>query len=70
MAMAMMPDGHIGSMMMTDQAMATKIMGMSMPSAGCSLMVTDKDGMVSMVDTSSTEAKAECERLAMTAPAM
>ena len=68
--MAMMPDGHMGSMMMTDDAMATKMMGMSMPATGCVMIMSGKDGMVSMVDTSSAEAKAECEKLAMAAPAM
>jgi len=70
MAMAMMPDGHMGSMAMTDEAMTTKMIEMSTPAAACMLMVTDKDGKVSMVDTSTAEAKAECEKLAMTAPAM
>ena len=68
--MAMMPDGHMGSMMMTDDAMATKMMGMSTPATGCVMMMSGKDGMMSMVDTSSAEAKAECEKIAMTAPAM
>ncbi|KKC34378.1 hypothetical protein WH91_03200 [Devosia psychrophila] len=67
--MAMMPDGHMGSMM-TDDAMATKMMGMSTPAAGCMMMMSGKDGMMSMIDTSSAEAKAECEKLAMPAPAM
>ena len=68
--MAMMPDGQMGSMMMTDDAMATKMMGMSTPAAGCMMMMSGKDGMMSMVDTSSAEAKAECEKIAMMAPAM
>jgi hypothetical protein len=68
--MAVMPDGHMGSMMMTDDAMTTKMMGMSTPVASCVMMMTDKDGKMYMVDTSSAEAKAECEKLAMSAPAM
>ncbi len=68
--MAMMPDGHMGSMMVTDDAMATKMLGMSTPATGCMMMMSGKDGMMSMVDTSSAEAKAECEKLAVAAPAM
>lgn len=68
--MAMLPDGHMGSMMMTDDAKANKMMGMATPATGCMMMMSDKDGKMSIVDTSSAEAKAECEKLAMTAPAM
>jgi len=67
--MAMMPDGHMGSMM-ADGAVATKMMGMATPATGCMMMMSDKDGKMSMIDTSSADAKAECEKLAMTAPAM
>ena len=68
--MAVMPDGHMGSMAVTDDAMAAKMMGMATPVAACTMMMTDKDGKMYMVDTSTPEALAECEKLAMTAPAM
>ncbi|MET3900301.1 hypothetical protein ABIB57_004267 [Devosia sp. UYZn731] len=70
MAMAMMPDGHMGSMMVTDPAMADTMMGMAKPAPGCMMMMSDKDGKMSMIDTSSADAMAECNKLAMTPPAM
>ena len=53
---------------MADEAMATKMMGMSKPATGCMMMMSDKDGKMSMIDTSSAEAMAECEKLAKTVP--
>jgi hypothetical protein len=63
-AMAMMPDGHVGAMHMTDAATATKMRGMAKAATGCTMMMTDRDGKISMLDTSSAEAKAECEKTA------
>ena len=62
--MAVMPDGHMGTMMMTDQAMMDSTMKMAQPMKGCMMFMTDKDGKTMMVDTSSDTAMAECEKIA------
>ncbi len=67
-AMAVMPDGHMGSMQVPDEATATKMMGMAKPATDCMMMMSDKAGKMSVVDTSSAEAKAECEKVAATPP--
>ena len=63
--MAVMPDGHTGTMMMTDPKMSAKMMKMSKPLSHCIMMMTSADGKVYMVDTSTAAAKAECEKMAM-----
>ncbi|MDB5539639.1 MAG: hypothetical protein JWQ89_1366 [Devosia sp.] len=68
-AMAMMPDGHMGRMKVSDAATATKMMGMAKPASGCLLVTSDKDGKISMVETRDAEAKAECDRISKMSPA-
>jgi len=62
--MAVMPDGHMGTMMVTDQMAMDKMMGMAKALDHCVMMMTGKDGKTYMVDTSSAEANAECEKMA------
>jgi hypothetical protein len=61
---AVMPDGHMGTMMVTDQATADKMMGMAKPLDRCTMLMTGMDGKTYMVDTSSAEATAACEKMA------
>ena len=63
---AIMPDGHMGTMMMTaaDAKMEANMMKMSKPINGCIMLMTGKDGKTYMVDTSSKDAMAECEKMA------
>ena len=61
---AIMPDGHMGTMMMTDTKMTADMMKMSKPLAHCMMMMTGADGKTYMVDTSSAEAQKECEKMA------
>ena len=60
---AVMPDGHMGTMKM-DQKMMDSVAKMATPLDHCVMMMTDKAGKVSMVDTSSPEAMKECEKIA------
>ena len=61
---AIMPDGHMGTMMMTDAKMIGDMMKMAKPLDHCVMMMTDAKGKTLMVDTSSTAAIAECEKMA------
>ena len=61
---AVMPDGHMGTMMMTDKMMSDKMMKMSKPLGHCMMMMTGADGKMFMVDTSSAAAMKECEKMA------
>src|SRR5262245_34579552 len=60
---AVMPDGHMGTMKM-DEKMMDMVSKMATPLDHCVMMMTDKAGKVSMVDTSSPEAMKECEKIA------
>ncbi|HZP18764.1 MAG TPA: hypothetical protein VFB16_01025 [Bauldia sp.] len=62
--MAFMPDGHMGTMMVTDKMAADKMMGMAKVLDHCTMIMTGADGKTYMVDTSSAEAMAECEKMA------
>ena len=62
--MAVMPDGHMGTMMMTDAKMMGSMMKMAKPLDHCMMMMTDAKGKTYVVDTSSKEAMAECEKMA------
>jgi hypothetical protein len=62
--MAMMPDGHMGTMTMTDSKMSDNMMKMAKPLDHCVMMMTGADGKMYMVDTSSPEGMAECEKMA------
>ena len=62
--MAFMPDGHMGTMMVTDKMMADKMMGMAKVLDHCAMIMTGADGKTYMVDTSSKEAMQECEKMA------
>ena len=62
--MAVMPDGHMGTMMIADPKMAADMMKMSKPLSECIMIMTSADGKVYMVDTSTAAAKAECEKMA------
>jgi hypothetical protein len=61
---AVMPDGHMGTMMVTDKMATDKMMGMAKPLDHCVMMMTGMDGKTYMVDTSSADAMAECEKMA------
>ncbi|MEQ1952986.1 hypothetical protein [Mesorhizobium sp. CN2-181] len=60
-----MPDGHMGTMMMSDQKMMDQAMKMAKPLDHCVMIMTGADGKAYMVDTSSAEAAKECEKMAM-----
>ena len=62
---AVMPDGHMGTMKMTDPKMSADMMKMSKPLGACIMIMTGADGKAYMVDTSTAAAKAECEKMAM-----
>jgi hypothetical protein len=62
--MAVMPDGHMGTMMMKDSKMSAEMMKMAKPLGHCVMMMTDAKGMAFMVDTSSKMGMAECEKMA------
>ena len=62
--MAVMPDGHMGTMMITDAKMSADMMKMSKPLSECTMIMTSADGKVYIVDTSTAAAKAECEKMA------
>jgi hypothetical protein len=61
---AVMPDGHMGTMMVTDAKMTADWMKMSKPLDHCMMMMTGADGKMYVVDTSSTEGTKECEKMA------
>jgi hypothetical protein len=61
---AIMPDGHMGTMM-ADEKMMGQMMKMAKPLDHCIMMMTGADGKTYTVDTSTPEAKKECEKMAM-----
>ena len=61
---AVMPDGHMGTMMMTDAKMTADMMKMAKPLDHCLMVMTGTDGKMYMVDTSSADATKECEKMA------
>lgn len=60
---AIMPDGHLGTSMMTGNKMQMTI-NMSSALDHCVMFITGVDGKVYQVDTSSAAAQAECEGIA------
>jgi hypothetical protein len=64
-AMSFMPDGHMGKMMVTDQAMMANMMKMATPLDGCIVIMTGMDGKTYMVKPTSADEKAACEKMAM-----
>jgi hypothetical protein len=62
---AIMPDGHMGTMTMSDEKMMGDAMKMAKPLDHCVMIMTGADGKAYMVDTSSAEAAKECEKTAM-----
>jgi hypothetical protein len=61
---AIMPDGHMGTMM-PDAKMSADMMKMAKPIKHCMMMMTDAKGKAYMIDTSTKKAQAECEKMAM-----
>ncbi len=62
---SIMPDGHMGTMMMTDAAMMDNMMKMAKPLDQCVMFITGKDGKTYMVTLTTKEEIAECEKMAM-----
>ncbi|MER8466758.1 hypothetical protein [Mesorhizobium sp. M1396] len=62
--MAIMPDGHMGTMM-PDAKTSAEMMKMAKPIKHCMMMMTDAKGKAFMIDTSTKKAQAECEKMAM-----
>jgi hypothetical protein len=62
---SVMPDGHMGTMMMTDAKMMADMMKMAKPLDGCIILLTGKDGKVYMVKPTTKAEIAECEKMAM-----
>ncbi|MCB8839579.1 hypothetical protein [Aurantimonas sp. VKM B-3413] len=61
--LAIMPDSHMGTSMMSDEDMAG-MMKMASPMDHCMLFMTGSDGKTMMVDTSSDAAMQSCEKIA------
>ena len=61
---AVMPDGHMGTMTVTDAKMSAEMMKMSKPLDHCVMMMTGADGKMYMVDTMSADGNKECEKVA------
>jgi hypothetical protein len=61
--MAVMPDGHMGTMM-ADPKMSAEMMKMAKPLGRCMMMLTGADGKMYMVDTASSKGMQECEKMA------
>ena len=62
--MALMPDGHMGTMKMSDDKMMADMTKMAQPMKGCMMFMTGTDGKTMMIDTSTDAAMAECEKIA------
>ena len=63
---AIMPDGHMGTMMMKpDDKMMGDMMKMAKPLDHCVMIMTGDDGKTYVVDTSTPEAMKACEKMAM-----
>ncbi len=62
---AIMPDGHMGTMKVTDEKMMGEMMKMAKPMDHCTMIMTGADGKAMMVDTSTPDAMKECEKMAM-----
>jgi hypothetical protein len=61
---AVMPDGHMGTMMMNDAKMTADWMKMAKPLDHCMMMMAGADGKMYVVDTSSQDMAKECEKMA------
>ncbi len=61
---AIMPDGHMGTMT-PDAKASAEMMKMAKPIKHCMMMMTDAKGKAYMIDTSTKEAQAKCEKMAM-----
>lgn len=61
---AVMPDGHMGTMKMSDEKMMGEMQKMAQPMKGCMMFMTGADGKTMMIDTSTDAAMAECEKIA------
>ncbi|CAN7651054.1 hypothetical protein [Mesorhizobium sp. LjNodule214] len=62
---AIMPDGHMGTMMMKpDDKMMGDMMKMAKPLDHCVMIMTGDDGKTYVVDTSTPEAMKACEKMA------
>jgi hypothetical protein len=59
-----MPDGHMGKMIVTDAKMMGDMMKMAKPLDHCMMIMTDAKGKAYVVDTSTKAAMAECEKMA------
>jgi hypothetical protein len=62
--MTFMPDGHMGKAMVSADEMGS-MMQMATPLDHCVMIITGPDGKTYMVDTSSGDAMAACEKMAM-----
>lgn len=62
---AIMPDGHMGTMTVSDEKMMSEMMKMAKPLDHCVMMMTGADGKTYTIDTSSPKAMKECEKMAM-----
>lgn len=63
--MSIMPDGHMGTMMVTDPAKMEAMMKMATPLDSCIILMTDKDGKVFMVKPTTKAEMDECAKMAM-----
>lgn len=61
---AIMPDGHMGTMMMDTDKMNSTI-NMSSPLQDCVMFIVGADGATYQVDTSSEMGRNECEQIAL-----
>jgi hypothetical protein len=61
---SVMPDGHMGTMMMNDAKMTADWMKMAKPLDHCIMVMAGSDGKMYVVDTSSADMAKECEKMA------
>jgi hypothetical protein len=62
---AVMPDGHMGTMMTMDKAMMMTSKKMAKPLRHCMMFMMGEDGKMYMIDAKSGEEKKACEKMAM-----
>jgi hypothetical protein len=64
-SIAVMPDGHMGTMMSMDKGMMMNAKKMAKPVRHCMMFMMGEDGKMYMVDAKSGDAKTTCEKMAM-----
>ncbi len=61
---AIMPDGHMGTTMVTDKMAGDEMMKMAKPLGHCMMVMMGHDGKMYSVDTMGKDGMASCEKMA------